>query len=111
MPELSDTHSYLIASFQAYRLNVDKIAIERNEKEIHVIEININLLLKERKLEEDLKRKKAINRLMITYKRTDTRRSIADDLENCIGANNTALIKEYMLKPPPAQVGAAPTPA
>ena len=76
-----------------------------------MIEININLLLKERKIEEDLERKKAMKRLMITYKRIDTRSSIADDLENCIGANNMALIKEYMLKPPLAQVGAAPTPA
>ena len=51
--------------------------------------------------------KKKIERLIITYKSVDILNSTENDLENSIGANNKALIKEYMLKPRPARADAA----
>ena len=47
---------------------------------------------------------------MAKYKRADILNSTENDLENCIGANNKALINEYILKPRPARADAVQAP-
>ena len=76
-----------------------------------MISIISNLPLKERLPSIETCNKKKIERLIVKYKSADILKSIENDLENCIGANNKALINEYMLKPRPPRADAVQAPA